>query len=126
MSPLANSSAAAAPQRAPLEAVTPPEPSRRRWWAAVVLVLVVAGGAWFLRPQPQSKASAAAVIRTVRPVRGSLQSTVRLTGSVIARNFSNIFVPLAQAPETGRGLTLIYLPSNGSMVKEGDVVAEID
>jgi multidrug efflux pump subunit AcrA (membrane-fusion protein) len=126
MSPLANSSAAAAPQRAPLEAVTPPEPSRRRWWAAVVLVLILAAGAWFLRPERQSKNAPTAAVRTVKPVRGNLQSTVRLTGSVVARSFSNIFVPLAQAPETGRGLTLISLPDNGSMVKEGQVVAEID
>src|SRR4051794_19664278 len=126
MSPLANSSAAPAPQRAALEAVPPPEPSRRRWWVAVPVVLAVAGAAWFLRPEPQANTSPAASLRTAKATRGVLQRTLRVTGSVTARNFSNIFVPLAQAPETGRALSLNALSANGSMVKEGEVVAQID
>jgi hypothetical protein len=42
-----------------------------------------------------------------------------------ARNFSDIVVPLAQAPET-RELVLISLASNGSPIKEGGLVAQIE
>src|SRR4051812_2197701 len=126
MSPSSNSSAAPAPQRAALEAVPPPEPSRRRWWVALPIVLALAGAGWYARSSSQAKPSPAAYLRTAKAVRGTLQRTLRVTGSVTARNFSNIFVPLAQAPETGRALSLIALSTNGSIVKEGAVVAQID
>jgi HlyD family secretion protein len=125
MSPLANSSAAPAPQRASLQAVPPPGSSRRRWTVAVVLVLALVGAGLYLRPKPQSNAAAAAEVKTVKAVRGALQRTLRVTGSVTARHFSNIVVPLAQAPET-RELVLISLASNGAAVKEGGMIAEID
>jgi HlyD family secretion protein len=125
MSPLANSSAAPAPQRASLQAVPPPGPSRRRWTVAVVLIAALAGAAWYLRPKPQGDPAAAASVKTVKAVRGVLQRTLRVTGSVTARHFSNIVVPLAQAPET-RELVLIFLASNGSPIKEGGLVAQIE
>jgi multidrug resistance efflux pump len=125
MSPLANSSAAPAPQSASLQAVPPPGPSRRRWTVAVVLIVALAGAGWFLRPKPQGKASAAAEVKTVKAVRGALQRTLRVTGSVTARHFSNIVVPLAQAPET-RELVLISLASNGSPIQEGGLIAQIE
>jgi multidrug resistance efflux pump len=125
MSPLANSSAAPAPQRASLQAVPPPGSSRLRWTLAVVLVVALAGAGWYLRSRPQANASAVAAIKTVKAVRGPLQRTVRVTGSVTARNFSDIVVPLAQAPET-RELVLISLASNGSPIKEGGLVAQIE
>jgi multidrug efflux pump subunit AcrA (membrane-fusion protein) len=125
MSPLANSSAAPAPQRASLQAVRPPGPSRRRWTVAIVLIAALAGAAWFLRPKPRGDRSAAAAVKTVKAVRGVLQRTLRVTGSVTARHFSNIVVPLAQAPET-RELVLISLASNGAPIKEGGLIAQIE
>lgn len=126
MSPLANSSAAPAPQRANIEVVPPPGPSRRRWPVALVVIVVLAAAAWYLRPQTQSRqAAAVAAVKTVKATRGPLQRTLRVTGSVVSRNFSNIVVPLAQAPET-RELILISLPPNGSVVKEGQVIAQIE
>jgi HlyD family secretion protein len=126
MSPLANSSAAPAPQRASMEVVPPPRPSRRRWPVALVVIAVLIAAAWYLRPNPQARqAEAAAAVKTVKAVRGPLQRTLRVTGSVVSRNFSNIVVPLAQAPET-RELVLISLPSNGAKVKEGEVIAQIE
>jgi multidrug efflux pump subunit AcrA (membrane-fusion protein) len=126
MSPLPNGSAAPASPRAGLEAVPPPDPRVRRWPAAVLLIAVLGAAAWYLRPNSRTNPSPAAAVKTVAATRGVVQRTLRVTGSVEARNFSNLTVPLAQAPETGRALTIISLPANGSMVKEGDVVAEID
>jgi HlyD family secretion protein len=109
-----------------MEVVPPPRPSRRRWPVALVVIAVLIAAAWYLRPNPQARqAEAAAAVKTVKAVRGPLQRTLRVTGSVVSRNFSNIVVPLAQAPET-RELVLISLPSNGAKVKEGEVIAQIE
>ncbi len=124
MSPAPSSPAAMAPQRASLQMVPPHEPKRR--WPIVLAVLILGAAAWQLRPRPQAKAALANSVRTVTAVRGALQRTLRVTGSVAARNFSNIFAPIVQAPDFGRGLVLINLAANGGMVKEGDLVAEID
>jgi HlyD family secretion protein len=84
----------------------------------------VAAAAWQFRPRPEAKP--ALTVRTVKAVRGVLQRTLRLSGSISATRFSNIFAPIVQAPDFGRGLVLIKLATNGSVVKEGEVVAEID
>jgi multidrug efflux pump subunit AcrA (membrane-fusion protein) len=86
--------------------------------------LLAGAAAWQLRPRPEAKPVLA--VRTVKAVRGPLQRTLRVTGSISATRFSNIFAPIVQAPDFGRGLVLIKLSSNGSKVKEGDVIAEID
>ncbi len=125
MSPRPSSQAAPAPQRADLQAVQPTGPSRSRKAVVFLLVLVVVAAAgWYLRPRPQSQ-SALAALKTVKAVRGPLQRTLRVTGSVSARNFSNIVVPLAQAPET-RELILISLATNGAPVKEGEMIAQLE
>jgi HlyD family secretion protein len=123
------SPAAPSPQRTGLEAVRPSSSGRSRWpliGAAVVLLL--AAGAWQLRSQAAAKSAAAvSTVKTVKAVRGVLLQTLRVTGSVAARNFSNVFAPLVQAPDAAnRGLVLMHLATNGGMVKEGDIVAKID
>jgi multidrug efflux pump subunit AcrA (membrane-fusion protein) len=126
MTPLANSSAAPAANRAGLQAVPPPGPARSRWPVAIlILIPVVAGAVWLARSQQQHR-NAAPDVRTVKATRGVFQRSLRVTGSVIARNFSNISVPIVQAPETGRALVLISLSENGAIVKEGQVVGQID
>src|ERR1051325_7101374 len=100
MSPLPSFSAAPSPQRAGLQAVPPPSrPSR--WPVALVLVLAVGIAAWQFRARSQREPSPASLIRTVKVVRGNLQRTLRVSGSVSARTFSNIFAPIVQAPDFG-------------------------
>src|SRR5438270_7348386 len=123
------STAAPAPQRTDLQMVPSSGPARRRWpWIAVAILLVAGLGAWQLRSRIAAKQAAAApAVKTVKAVRGVLQQSLRVTGSVTARNFSNVFAPIVQAPDAGnRGLVLIPLATNGGMVKEGDLVAKID
>jgi HlyD family secretion protein len=122
------SSAATEPQRPALEPVPPSNPRSNVWpfvFCAVVLILGLA--AWEYRSAARSRAAAVPAVKTVKAVRGVLQHSVRVTGSVTARNFSNVFAPIVQAPDAGnRGLVLIHLATNGGMVKEGDLVATID
>jgi RND family efflux transporter MFP subunit len=125
MSPLPNSAAAPAPQRAALQPVPSGAPRRSRWPFFVLSLFVLAGAAWWLRPRPK-KPAATAVIPTVKVVRGALLRTLRLSGSISAKNYVSINGPILRAPDTGRGLVLIYVPPFGAMVRKGDVIARID
>src|SRR5215472_10144262 len=104
-----------------------PVPSRqgRSRWLYIALIPAIAAAGWFFRPRPQSDAANNA-IRTVKAIRGALLQSIRVTGSVSARNFSNILAPAMQAPDSGRGQVLVYLAPSGGFVKEGEVIAEID
>jgi RND family efflux transporter MFP subunit len=117
------SSAAPAPHSAGPQPV-PPRPGRPRW-PFFLLIPAVAAAGWLLRSRPQAQTANAAV-RTVRAIRGAFERSIRLTGSVSARNFSNILAPMMQAPDTGRGQVLVFLAPSGGFVKEGDIVAQID
>jgi membrane fusion protein (multidrug efflux system) len=98
---------------------------RSRWPFLVLSLLLVAGAAWWLRPRPR-KPAAGASIPTVRVTRGALLRTLRLSGSISAKNYVSIAGPILRAPDNGRGLVLIYVPPFGSMVRKGDVIARID
>jgi multidrug resistance efflux pump len=63
---------------------------------------------------------------TARAARGVLATTRRVAGSIVAGRFANIAAPVLRAPDQGRGLTLTFLATSGTHVKEGDVIAEID
>jgi multidrug efflux pump subunit AcrA (membrane-fusion protein) len=69
---------------------------------------------------------AAPSVSTVRATHGTIQATRRLAGSISARRFMNIGAPVLQAPDQGRGLTLIFLAASGTRVKQGQIVAQID
>lgn len=124
MSPLSHSAAAPAPQRVGPQPVPPVRP-RARWPFVVVSLLILAAAGWFLRPHPKKPAPAAS-IPTVRAVRGVLLRTLRLSGSISAKNYASIAGPVLRAPDAGRGLVLIYVPPFGAMVRKGDVIARID
>src|SRR5262245_14806448 len=90
----------------PAKPVKPSE-SRTQWPLYVLLALVVLAAAWFFRPQPAK--TVAPSVTTIRAARGVIQNTRRLAGSITARRFVNIGAPVLQGPDTGRGLTLIFL-----------------
>lgn len=106
-------------------ALLPPPSSGYRWLIPVALVGALAA-MWFLRPGARTRPAASYPVRTTRAIHGVLETTRRVAGSIIARRFANIAAPILQAPDQGRGLTLIYLAESGSKVKEGQVVARID
>jgi HlyD family secretion protein len=108
----------------PAKPAKPPE-ALGRWPIYVLLAIVVPAAAWVLRPHPR-KTVAAPSVATVRAARGVIQNTRRVAGSISAGRFMNIGAPVLQAPDQGRGLTLIFLAASGTYVKEGQIVAEID
>lgn len=110
---------------APLLVPVPAPPPRSKGPIFFIVILLIAGAAWYLRPQ-QQKTRQADIVRTVKVIRGSLAATRRVPGSITASRFANVTVPILQAPESGRGMTLTYLAASGSMVKKGDLLAEID
>jgi HlyD family secretion protein len=124
----------------PAQAVPPPTaapqlhsapsqpPSRRKWWLAVVVAAVlVASGLAFLafRGKPQ-KSAAQMDVRTAKIVTGSLDRALRISGTTAARNFASITTPMMRGPDSGRNMVLIKLATAGSMVKKGDLIAQID
>ena len=116
------------PQIAPLPEAPPPRPSRR--WIAWLGLLVIALGAWgayLLATRPAKTGPAAplaAAVPTAVVERGSLVQTIRLAGQISAREFANITVPL-QRGRGGGTMNLTKLVAGGTLVKKGDVVAEI-
>lgn len=104
----------------------PPPARGGRWPLLLLIVLILAAGAWWLRPRTKAKPPVATMLPTVKAVRGILHRTFRLSGSISARHYASIAGPVLRAPDAGRGLVLIYLPSFGAMVKKGDVIARID
>jgi multidrug efflux pump subunit AcrA (membrane-fusion protein) len=108
-----------------LEPVTPRAKSPYRAWPILIFIGVLLIAAWFFRPGPQ-KAAAPIVIPTTRATRGAVESTCRVAGSIVAGRFANIAAPILRAPDQGHGLTLTFLATSGTRVKEGDVIAELD
>ena len=103
-----------------------PGPGRKKWLIVPVLIAAAAGAAWLVRTRQAAKPAALLLVRTARVVRGDLDRTLRLSGTLSATNFANITAPLMRAPDAGRGQVLIYLPPPGVFVKKGDVLARLD
>ena len=111
-----------------LTVVTPPPRKARRW---PFLLAVIALAAWLGPRYVKERATAAAVavnsqVRTAKVDTGSVQKVLRLTGSTRARNFRSIAAPRMRGADSGRNLVLIYVAPSGSIVKKGDLVAQID
>ena len=102
----------------------PEKPALRRFVFAC-LIVALAAAAWMFRPARRT-APAPVVIPTARAVRGTIEATRRLAGSIVARRFANIAAPILRAPDQGHGMTLTFLADSGARVKEGDVIAEFD
>lgn len=103
----------------------PPSSSRRWWVVGAALVLLAAAAAFYiLRPAPA--AESVVVIPTARIGTGTLVSTLRVNGTTSARNFENVSAPMTRGPEAGRPMVLEKLVPAGSMVKKGDIIAQIE
>ncbi len=107
----------------PVPAPAPPGRRKLPWYG--IGILLVAGGMWYLRPGEHQNVKTVTV-PTVKAVRGSIEATRRIAGSVTAGRFANVNIPRLQAPETGRGMTITFLADSGRIVKKGELLVEID
>jgi multidrug efflux pump subunit AcrA (membrane-fusion protein) len=62
----------------------------------------------------------------VQATQGTLQRTIRVSGTTGARNYSTIIAPRLQGPDSRGSLILLSVAKGGSHVKKGDLVAQID
>lgn len=106
----------------------PPEPSRGRWkWlVAMGATLLAAILAYVLVRGKEQQPTAAATLRTVKVSMGSLERVLRVSGTTSARNFLSLTAPEMHGPDSGRDLILMKLTGAGTVVKKGDLIAEID
>jgi multidrug efflux pump subunit AcrA (membrane-fusion protein) len=99
---------------------------RRTLWIASLLAL--AAGAALVVAAKQERAPAASVrsAGTAIAARGTVERSVRLTGQTSARVFVNVVAPKQTGPDQNSDLILVKLANSGSIVKKGDLIAEID
>jgi len=114
-----------------LPTVLPPTPrksSSLRVWILLALVAGGAGAAYKFASKPQASGASAQTVaaRTATVTSGSIRRVLRLTGSTSAKVFRSVAAPMMQGPDQGRNLVLMNVASSGTMVKKGDLVAEID
>ena len=119
----------------PAQAIPPPRldptpakpPSRAKWgWVAVAVVLAASGLAYLAFRGKTQKLAVETSVRTARIVTGSLDRVLRISGTTAARNFASITTPMMRGPDSGRNLVLIKLAPAGSLVKKGNLIAQID
>ncbi len=120
------------PQRvAPVHPAEPPAPGFP--WKVVLILAVIGAGVWsayqfYYKPAQQQAAQKAAAIiyRTAKVTAGPFERTIRVGGTTGARLFANITAPRLRGFESRSQMELLKLAKNGSWVKKGDVLAEID
>ena len=101
------------------------EQLRKRWLLLLVLALFVAGPiAWLKWTGPSASADSAQLMATVKE--GSFHVTVTTTGELRARKFVQVTGPAnAQAANVYQTKIASIVPE-GQLVKEGEVIAELD
>ena len=163
MSSLLNSAPLPDPRREPVEpqpkapkptVVPPRDPGRRgpaKWMIPLILVAIAGGVAFYLKNQAAKTGGGGPtiVVPVVTVAVGDLNRTVRVTGTVAAKNFASLLAPRIQGsrsntnrggmggsglggPGTGGGpgpdftLVLWHLIKAGTRVKKDEVVAQFD
>ena len=86
----------------------------------------LSAGVWTPRPGHPAAEPISPADRTARVIRGVLDRTIRLTGTISTKNFATITAPMMQGPDAGRELLLMRLGEAGSMVKKNQIIAQID
>src|SRR5436305_2191436 len=101
------------------------EQLRKRWLLLPVLAPSVAGPiAWYKWSGPASSAEDAAVVATVKE--GSFKVAVTTTGELRARKFVQITGPGNAQMANVYQTKIASIVPEGQLVKEGDVIAELD
>lgn len=106
----------------------PPAPKKTPWGVlgAVAVAVLLAIGIWSFRRQIFQGPVPGPVVRTAQVQRGNLENTLRIAGTVTAKQYAPIRAPRITGPDSRGPLTLMHLAAAGSVVKIGDVVAEFE
>jgi RND family efflux transporter MFP subunit len=97
---------------------------RRRWLLVLIAVLVLGGSvAWYTWP---SSASAAEASLTAAVKQGDFRVAVTSTGELRARKFVQVTGPAAAQSVNVYQTKIASIVPEGSVVKAGDVIAELD
>jgi RND family efflux transporter MFP subunit len=95
---------------------------RKRWFPLLIVALIIAGPiAWYKWP---ATASAAEATLTAPVKQGAFKVAVTTTGELRARKFVQIQGPNSQAAQVYQA-KISWLVPEGTVVKEGDKVAEL-
>jgi RND family efflux transporter MFP subunit len=95
---------------------------RKRWLPLLLVALLIGGTAWYKWPSTASAAEAA----LWAPVKqGTFKVVVTTTGELRARKFVQIQGPSTQAAQVYQSKITWIIPE-GTIVKEGDKIAELD
>src|SRR3954467_7989598 len=98
---------------------------RKRWLLLLVLALFVAGPiAWYKWSGPAAAGDETAVTATVKE--GAFHVTVTTTGELRARKFVQVTGPANAQMANVYQTKIASIVPEGSVVKEGDVIAELD
>lgn len=117
---------------APKAAPEGPRPGLiRRLFPFVLLVAFGAGILFFLNYLNQQKAQKAAAAattayRVATVTRGDLNFQVRVNGFTSARDYADIVAPRLRGRGMERGMNILKLAPGGSMIQQGQIVAELD
>lgn len=123
------------PKLAPVAKPEPaPRPDRRKGllvYGALFLfgaaVLLYYFGPWrAVQQQPQQPRATAAPPQVVKVKRGNLEGRLRITGTTRSVHFANLVAPRLRGPGLERAMNILKLAPSGSMVRKGDIVAELD
>src|SRR5262245_42082283 len=95
---------------------------RKRWLLPLAAVVVVGALAWYFAP---SDAQADSSI-SARVKQGDFRVTVTTAGELRARKFVQIQGPLNAQQAEAYQMKIASLVPEGTLVKEGDLVAELD
>ena len=101
------------------------EQLRKRWLLILVLALFVAGPvAWYKWSVPAASGDQAAVSATVKE--GAFHVSVTTTGELRARKFVQVTGPANAQMANVYQTKIASIVPEGALVKEGDVIAELD
>ena len=121
------------PAPAPVPEPEPPEQQKESGGYGWLLLLVGLGAGALLftvtdQGLVQQAADTGATVRTATVQPGKLDHSLRVGGTIAAKNFAAIRAPRMRGPgDTGRqGLVLMSLAEPGEMVKAGQIVAKFE